>query len=63
MAKVTSARGEAQMRVRVSDEVPEGIAVLPYVQATRVGLMEVSVRPETGRPVLMPTPISVGAVR
>jgi len=62
-ARVASTKGERQMRVRVSDEVPEGIAILPYAQAAGSGLMEVSAHPDTGRPVLMPTPVSVAPVQ
>ena len=59
-ARVVSAKGERQMRVRVTDEVPEGIGILPYYQATRSGLMEISADSDTGRPMLVPTPVSVG---
>jgi predicted molibdopterin-dependent oxidoreductase YjgC len=62
-ARVVSAKGERQMRVRVSDDVPEGIALLSYGEAAGSGLMEVSANSETGRPMLMPTPISIGPVQ
>ncbi len=58
-ARVSSAKGERKMRVLVSDEVPEGIAILPYTQAARSGLLEIAANPDTGRPVLLPTPVSV----
>jgi predicted molibdopterin-dependent oxidoreductase YjgC len=58
-ARVASAKGERQMRVRVTDDVPEGIAILPYGQAAASGLMEISANSETDRPILMPTPISI----
>ncbi len=62
-ARVVSATGEGQMQVRVTDEVPRGIALVPYNQAARSGPMEVSSQPVSGRPVLAPTPISVGPVQ
>ncbi len=62
-ARVASSKGEGQMQVRVTDEAPPGIALVPYDQAMRSGLMEISIEPATGRPVLAPTPISVGPVQ
>jgi predicted molibdopterin-dependent oxidoreductase YjgC len=62
-ARVVSPKGEGQMQVRVTEDVPEGIALVPYNQATHSGLMEISTDPETGRPVLAPTPILVGPVQ
>jgi predicted molibdopterin-dependent oxidoreductase YjgC len=62
-ARVVSAKGEGQMQIRVTDEAPPGIALVPYDQAMRSGLMEITTEPATGRPVLAPTPISVGPVQ
>jgi len=62
-ARVASSKGEGRMQVRVTDEAPPGIALVPYDQAMRSGLMEISIEPATGRPVLAPTPISVGPVQ
>jgi len=59
-ARVTSPRGETRMQVRVSDEVPEGVALAPYYHGARSGLMEIAEAEGTGRPVLAPTAISVG---
>jgi len=60
-ARVVSDRGEQQMRVVVSDEVPEGVALVPYWQAVRMQVMAVVTEPKTGRPLLAPTPVSVEA--
>jgi len=62
-ARVVSAKGEGKMQVRVTEEAPPGIALVPYNQATGNGLMEIYTDPATGRPVLAPTPISVGPVQ
>jgi predicted molibdopterin-dependent oxidoreductase YjgC len=59
-ARVASARGECEMRVRATDEAPGGVALLPYAHATHSGLFEVSVDSNTGRSVLAPTAVSVG---
>ena len=58
-ARVTSARGETRMQVRVSDEVAEGVALAPYYHGARSGLMEIAEAEGTGRPVLAPTAVSV----
>jgi len=57
--RVSSAKAERTMRVVVSDEVPEGIAILPYTQAAHSGLLNISTNSDTGRPLLLPTPVSV----
>lgn len=62
-ARVVSAKGESKMQVRVTEETPPGIALVPYHQATRSGLMAIAADPASGRPVLAPTPISVGPVQ
>jgi len=62
-ARVLSEKGEAQMRVRVTDEVPEGVALVPYHQAARTGLLDVLENPGTGRPMLVPTAVSVSPVQ
>jgi len=58
-ARVASARAERQMRVLVSDDVPEGIAILPYTQAAGSGLLDIATDSDSGRPLLLPTPVSV----
>jgi len=62
-ARVLSEKGEAQMRVRVTDEVPEGVALVPYHQAARTGLLTVLENTGTGRPMLVPTAVSVSPVQ
>ena len=62
-ARVVSSRGEAQMQVSLSEEVPEGLAVTTHAHGARLGLMEIAVDPDTGRPALSPTPISVGPAK
>ncbi len=59
-ARVVSPKGECQMQVRVTDEAPPGVALVPHNQATRLGIMEISTDQAGGRPLLAPTPISVG---
>ena len=58
-ARVTSARGEATMKVQVTEEAPPGIALTPRWQAARLGLLETVVCPDTDHPVLGPTPVAV----
>jgi len=48
------------MQVRVSEEVPEGIALTPYHHAIRLSLMIVAAEAGTGRRLLDPTPVLVG---
>jgi predicted molibdopterin-dependent oxidoreductase YjgC len=59
-ARVASASGESQMRVRATDEVPAGVALLPYRQAAGSGVVQTAVDSDTGRAVLLPTAVSVG---
>lgn len=58
-ARVTSSRGEGTMRVQVTEEAPPGIALTPWWQAARLGLLETVACPDTDRPVLGPTPVAV----
>ena len=62
-ARVLSEKGEAQLRVRVTDDVPQGVALVPHHQATRIGVFEIAEDPDTGRPMLVPTAVSVSAVQ
>jgi predicted molibdopterin-dependent oxidoreductase YjgC len=62
-ARVATENGEGELRVRTTDEVPAGVALLPHAHAARSGLLGISAAPDSGRPVLLPTPASVGPVR
>jgi predicted molibdopterin-dependent oxidoreductase YjgC len=57
--RVRSQVGEGEMRVRVTEEVPRGIALVPYAHATRLGFITRSVEPVSGRSALVPTPIAI----
>jgi predicted molibdopterin-dependent oxidoreductase YjgC len=60
-ARVMSSRGESTVRAFVTDETPPGVALLPHWQAARLQLLEIATCPETGRPTLAPTPVSIAA--
>lgn len=57
--QVRSARGEASLKVLVSDETPRGVVLVPHWQALRLGVMEIAAGSETERPVLAPTPVAI----
>lgn len=58
-ARVASARGETEMMVQVTEDVPQGVALMPYVQAARCELFDIAAAPETERPVIVPTPAAI----
>jgi predicted molibdopterin-dependent oxidoreductase YjgC len=60
-ARVVSAKGETQMMIRVTEDVPQGVALMPYVQAIKCALFDVAAAPGTERPVLAPTPVSISS--
>ncbi len=59
-AEVASANGAGRMQVKFSEDVPEGVAVTPYHHAARHRIMNIVTEPDTGRPLFVPTPVSVG---
>jgi predicted molibdopterin-dependent oxidoreductase YjgC len=58
-AVVKSARGECTMKVLVTEDTPQGIALAPHWQAAALGVMDTVLCADTDRPVLEPTPVSV----